>query len=58
MKKYKKILITGGAGFIGSHMCEYLIKKKFEVYVIDNLVFGDKKNLNKKVYFIKGDILN
>ena len=27
MKKYKKILITGGAGFIGSHMCEYLIKK-------------------------------
>lgn len=58
MKKYKKILITGGAGFIGSHMCEYLIKKKFKVYVIDNLVFGDRKNLNKKVYFIKGDILN
>ena len=43
MKKYKKILITGGAGFIGSHMCEYLIKKKFKVYVIDNLVFGDRK---------------
>lgn len=56
--KYKKILITGGAGFIGSHMCDYLIKKKHHVIVLDNLIYGNRKNVNKKANFIKGDILN
>ena len=32
-----KILITGSAGFIGFHLCEYLLKKKFTVYGLDNI---------------------
>ena len=32
----KRVLVTGGAGFIGSHLCELLIKKKFDVICIDN----------------------
>ena len=52
----KKILITGGAGYIGSHIVELLTKKKFKVFVIDNLSRGYKKFLNKKVVFIKTDI--
>ena len=58
MKKFNTILITGGAGFIGSHMCNYLIKKNFKVIVIDNLLYGKKININKKATFIKGDIRN
>lgn len=58
MKKIKTIAITGGAGFIGSHMNNYLIQKNFNVIVIDNLSYGSKKNINKKAVFIKGDILN
>ena len=52
----KKILITGGAGYIGSHIVELLLKKKFEIFVIDNLSRGYKKFLNKKVSLIKTDI--
>ena len=42
-----RILITGGAGFIGSHLCEKLIKKKEikSLLVLDNLEDGEKKNL-------------
>lgn len=58
MKKNKKIIITGGAGFIGSHMCDFLIKKKYNVTIIDNLSYGKKKFINKKAKFIKGDIRN
>jgi UDP-glucose 4-epimerase len=54
----KKILITGGAGFIGSHLAEFLLKKKFNVYIFDNLSTGLKKNLPKKAIFIKGDCAN
>ena len=39
-------IVTGGAGFIGSHMCDLLIKKKFEVRIIDNLSGGHIKNIN------------
>jgi len=42
----KTILITGGAGFIGSHLCEFLLDKKFRVIAMDNLVTGDIKNVN------------
>ena len=49
----KNILITGGAGYIGSHVAEYLIKKKFNVFIIDNLSTGYKKLINKKSKFIK-----
>lgn len=40
-----KILITGGAGFIGSHLTSFLLKQEHEVTVIDNLITGSKKNL-------------
>lgn len=52
----KKILVTGGAGFIGSHLVNKLIEKNFEVNVLDNLSTGSIKNVNKKSNFIKGDI--
>jgi UDP-glucose 4-epimerase len=58
MTKIKTVLITGGAGFIGSHLCSFLIKKNFRVIVIDNLIYGRKENVEKKVLFIKGDIRN
>lgn len=51
-----KILVTGGAGFIGSHLVDELIKKGYEVAVIDNLSTGVKPNLNVKAKFYKIDI--
>lgn len=53
-----KVIVTGGAGFIGSHLVDFLVKKDFEVLVIDNLSWGDKKNLNSKALFRKLDIKN
>lgn len=41
----KKILITGGAGFVGSHLCERLLKEGNEVYCLDNFFTGQKKNI-------------
>ena len=52
------ILVTGGAGYIGSHIVELLIKKKSKVFIYDNLITGYKKLINKKAKFIKGDIKN
>lgn len=54
----KTILVTGGAGFIGSHLVERLIKEGYRVVVIDNLSTGKKENLNKKAKFHKLDICN
>ena len=54
----KKILITGGAGFIGSHLAKYLIKKNFEIYIFDDLSTGLKKNIPNKAVFIKGNCAN
>ncbi|MCD6094580.1 SDR family oxidoreductase [bacterium] len=51
-----KILITGGAGFIGSHLVDRLIKQNHKVVVVDNLSTGKKKNLNPKAKFYKIDI--
>jgi UDP-glucuronate decarboxylase len=43
----KKILITGGAGFVGSHLCERLLKEGNEVICLDNYFTGNKKNIIK-----------
>jgi UDP-glucuronate decarboxylase len=41
----KKILVTGGAGFVGSHLCERLLKEGNEVYCLDNFFTGQKQNI-------------
>ncbi len=51
-----KLLVTGGAGFIGSHLVDKLIEQGHEVVVIDNLSTGKKENLNSKAKFHKLDI--
>jgi|TARA_B100001093_G_scaffold290978_2_gene277837 UDP-glucose 4-epimerase len=53
----KKILITGGAGYIGSHVTEVLIKNKKKIFIIDNLSTGFKKLINKKATFYKANVL-
>jgi UDP-N-acetylglucosamine 4-epimerase len=59
----KSILVTGGAGFIGSNICERLVHQDNEVYCFDNLLTGKKENINhllayKNFHFIEGDIRN
>src|SRR3989338_6172497 len=51
-----KVLVTGGAGFIGSHIVDRLTAKGFEVIVVDNLSTGSKKNTNPKSIVYKKDI--
>lgn len=51
-----KILVTGGAGFIGSHLVDRLIKEGHKVVIIDNLSTGKKENLNPKAEFFNLDI--
>ena len=60
MKK-KTALITGGAGFIGSHLCDRFIKDGYRVLCLDNLITGAKKNIvhllkNRNFKFIQHDI--
>lgn len=52
----KNVLITGGAGFIGSHVSDLLIEKGYNVVVVDNLSSGCDCNLNKKAKFYNLDI--
>lgn len=57
----KTVLITGGAGFIGSHLCDFFLKKKFKVIAVDNLLTGDYNNIvdykkNSNFKFIEFDI--
>ncbi len=54
----KNILITGGAGYIGSHTAEILIKNKKKVFIVDDLSTGYKKLILKKTKFYKTSILN
>lgn len=54
-------LITGGAGFIGSHLCEFLLDKGYRVIAVDNLVTGDIKNIehlrgNSNFMYVRHDI--
>lgn len=51
-----KYLVTGGAGFIGSHLADKLIEQGHQVLIIDNLSAGKKENLNSKADFHKVDI--
>ena len=65
----RRILVTGGAGFIGSHICVNLLKKNYEIIVIDSLINSSlislnkvrrivnlKHDVNKKISFINCDI--
>jgi UDP-glucuronate decarboxylase len=58
----KTILVTGGAGFIGSHLCRYLLEKKCRVICVDNLFTGKKKNISdiddENFIFKEHDIIN
>jgi UDP-glucose 4-epimerase len=58
MNKKQNILVTGGAGYIGSHIVELLVKTKSNIIIVDNLATGHKKLIDKKAKFIKEDIRN
>ena len=55
-----RILITGGAGFIGSHLCDKLLSEGHEVICMDNLITGDTANIDhirdKRFSFIQYDV--
>lgn len=51
-----KVLVTGGAGFIGSHVSESLINKQYEVVILDDLSGGFIDNIPQKATFVKGSI--
>ena len=59
----KRILVTGGAGFIGSHLCERLLAEGHEVVCVDNFLTGSERNIaqlheNPKFKFIRHDVTN
>ena len=54
----KKILVVGGAGYIGSHVVKELLDNDFEVRIYDNLSTGQRVNLFEKAEFVEGDILD
>lgn len=63
MKEYVKCLVSGGAGFIGSHLCDRLISKGYFVYCLDNFITGNKHNIvqllkNPSFKLIQVDITN
>jgi dTDP-glucose 4,6-dehydratase len=58
-----RVLITGGAGFIGSHLCDYFLSKRHSVVAMDNLLTGDLRNIghlfgHDRFQFIKHDVTN
>jgi len=58
-----RVVITGGAGFIGSHLCKRFLKEGYEVICMDNLITGDLNNIsnlfgNEKFSFFKYDVTN
>jgi len=53
-----KVLVTGGAGFIGSHLVDALIQQGYQVVVVDNLSMGHLENINPAATFYQADIYN
>jgi len=56
-----RVLITGGAGFIGSHLCDLLLAQGHQVIAMDNLITGSTRNIehlagNDNFHFIKQDV--
>jgi dTDP-glucose 4,6-dehydratase len=55
-----KALVTGGAGFLGSHLCDLLLSKEYEVICVDNLITGSAENIshikNEKFSYIRHDV--
>lgn len=61
--KFKNVLVTGGAGFIGSHLVDKLISTGYRVRILDNLTYQVHQGkipeyINKKAQFVKGDVTN
>jgi len=52
----EKIVVTGGAGFIGSHLVDSLVEQGLDVHIVDNLSSGNKKNINKQAMFHELDV--
>lgn len=58
----QSVLVSGGLGFIGSHLCKLLLEKNFEVYCVDNFITGSKENIkvlsnNPHFHFIEEDVI-
>ncbi|MEO6548025.1 MAG: NAD-dependent epimerase/dehydratase family protein [Ferruginibacter sp.] len=51
-----KVLVTGAAGFVGSHVCDHLISGGYEVVALDDLSGGFEDNVNQKALFVKGSV--
>lgn len=56
--KYRRALVTGGAGFIGSHIVQALAQEEIETVIIDDLSTGSRNNINSNINFIEADILD
>lgn len=59
--KKRTAVVTGGAGFLGSHLCDFFIHEGFKVFAVDNLITGSLKNIeqhkkNKNFVFVKHDV--
>ena len=58
----KRVLVTGGAGFLGSHLCDFFLTHGYEVICMDNLITGNIENIahirSEKFLFIKHDVTN
>ena len=53
----KKILVTGGAGFLGSHLCERLVAQGHHVLCVDNYFTGSKRNIDHLLDFHNFDVI-
>lgn len=60
-QKKKTVVVTGGAGFLGSHLCDFFVAEGFKVFAVDNLITGNLKNIeqhkkSKNFTFVKHDV--